>query len=493
MAKFSTFAPNIHMSILLSCSASVLLTACGGSVDPSGTALLAQPASSSAASTASTPFQSNHSNTQATQTPAERIPAEAAAPTAQADQTPAAFNFNGYGDEASTAGASTAPAATTEQSTSAAPAGTGTRLLAQSTFQTFAKNLIPATPYNLYVATWGDDDNPGSIAAPFKTIGRAAESVVPGTTVHVAPGTYAGGFKTTRSGTEDNRIYYVSTTLRGARIVPPANSNNDTAWDNRGSYVDILGFQIDGSNHGNGKKWTHGIYSGGSLVMIRKNHIHHIAKNVPCTSGGGSAIGIDSYYHGVKSEVIANKVNDIGPTGCRFIQGIYISTSGLVKNNLVFRVAEAGIHMWHDANNVVIANNTVADTHTGIIVGGGDFYHTSSGAVNTHVVNNIVYDNTYGISEQGKVGSDNTYRNNLVYKNSGYNWSLKNGNDHTGTVTSDPLFIGYTASGTPNFKLSSSSPAIGRGTSVFALPTDYNGKTRSYATGFDIGAYQFEN
>ena len=197
MAKFSTFAPNIRMSILLSCSASVLLTACGGSVDPSGTALLAQPASSSAAITASTPFQFNRSNTQATLSPAELIPAEAATPTAQADQTPAAFNFNGYGDEASsTEGASPAPAAGTEQSTSTEPAGTGTRLLAQSTFQTFASNLIPETPYNLYVATWGDDDNAGTIAAPFKTIGRAAESVVPGTTVHVVPGIYAGGFKT---------------------------------------------------------------------------------------------------------------------------------------------------------------------------------------------------------------------------------------------------------------------------------------------------------
>ncbi|UUZ54449.1 hypothetical protein LP419_39895 [Massilia sp. H-1] len=31
------------------------------------------------------------------------------------------------------------------------------------------------------------------------------------------------------------------------------------------------------------------------------------------------------------------------------MQGIYVSTSGRVKNNVVYRVAEGGIHLWHDA------------------------------------------------------------------------------------------------------------------------------------------------
>ncbi|MES3021336.1 MAG: DUF1565 domain-containing protein [Pseudomonadota bacterium] len=507
MVKFSTHTSKIRMSALLSCSASILLAACGGSVDPTGSAQLAQSTSSLSPTTTSAPSaQTKHSDATTTPTAAELIPAEASAAAAGADQAAPDFTISGYGSEVApkqaapnspassgAAGGSALPSGAAQSPAATVPATPGaTRLLANSTFQMFAEDLIPETPHKLYVATTGDDDNRGTEDAPFRTISRAAQAVKPGTTVFVAPGTYAGGFKTTKSGTEDERIYYVSTKLRAARIVPPSSSSNDTAWDNRGSYVDIIGFDIDGTTSGSGTKWTHGIYSGGSLVMIRKNHIHHIAKKAACTSGGGSAIGIDSYYHGVKSEVIANMVNDIGPAGCRYIQGIYISTSGLVKNNIVYRVAEAGIHLWHDANNVVIANNTVADSHTGIIVGGGDFYHTSGGATNTHVVNNIVYDNTYGISEQGKTGSNNTYRNNLVYQNSTYNWSLKNGLSHSGTVTSAPLFEGYTTTGTPNFKLSRSSPAIGRGTSIFALPTDYNGKTRSYATGFDIGAYQVE-
>ncbi len=124
------------------------------------------------------------------------------------------------------------------------------------------------------------------------------------------------------------------------------------------------------------------------------------------------------------------------------------------------------------------------------MVGGGDFYFTSGGATNVQVYSNIVYDNAMGISEQGKTGTSNTYRNNLVYQNSTYNWRLLNGLTHSATVTSNPLFVGYTRTGTPNLRLSSSSPAIGRGSPTYALSYDFLERPRNTSTGFDIGAYQ---
>ena len=98
-----------------------------------------------------------------------------------------------------------------------------------------------------------------------------------------APGTYAGGIKTTYSGTSTARIYWVSTTKWGAKIVPPSYSYNNNAWDNRGNYVSIIGFDVDGTNSLSGTKWTHGIYTGGSYGMIAENHVHNIAKSVTCT------------------------------------------------------------------------------------------------------------------------------------------------------------------------------------------------------------------
>ncbi|MCC6072342.1 DUF1565 domain-containing protein [Massilia sp. GCM10020059] len=365
-------------------------------------------------------------------------------------------------------------------------AGGAVALLAASGL---AQAATPVTTYNLYVSPTGSDSASGSKAYPFRTIARAIKSLRPSTTVWVAPGTYSGGFRNTVSGTASARIYFVSTTKWGAKIVPPTTSPNDVAWDNRGSYVDIIGFQVDGSGYKYGTKWRYGIYNGGSYDSIRENYVHHIAKNIACTSGGGSAIGADSYYKGVKAEIISNVVHDIGPAGCHFVQGIYMSTSGVIKNNAVYRVAEAAIHLWHDARDVIITNNTVTSSGTGIIVGGGDFYFTTGGANYVHVYNNIVYDNKYGISEQGRTGTSNTYRNNLVYKNT-YPWTLKNGLRHYNTVAAAPGFTYYSRTGTQNLKITSSSPAVGRGTSTYAHPTDIVGRPRNSTTGFDIGAYQ---
>ncbi|RJG09483.1 right-handed parallel beta-helix repeat-containing protein, partial [Massilia cavernae] len=231
------------------------------------------------------------------------------------------------------------------------------------------RRALPATPYTLYVSPAGSDGNSGTRSSPFRSIARASRSARPGTTVLVAPGSYAGGFRTSANGTPAARIYYVSEVKWGATIVPPARPARDMAWDNRGSFTDIAGFEVDGAAGQGGAAWRYGIYNGGSYAVIRDNWIHHMAQGVACTSEGGSAIGVDSYYRGVQSEVIGNLVHDIGPPGCHYIQGIYVSTSGAVRNNVVYRVAQGAIHLWHDARDIVVSNNTVAASGSGIIVG----------------------------------------------------------------------------------------------------------------------------
>jgi hypothetical protein len=539
MKKLATFASDFRLGTLLSCSAAVLLTACGGSTD-----LGANPAQTAAAVESTV-------NASATVTDASNV-ADARAD-ASATANPNEFVVKGYeGDPLAGAGSANGAAASaaaqegqprllasvTSVGTGAASATTSAAASAQVTqmyqsllgrapdaaglaywSQAIANGMpasqveasirgsaeyaslhpastggvtTPATAYNYYVSPTGSDTAAGTKAAPFKTLARAAKAATKaGTTVWVAPGTYAGGIKTTANGTAAARIYWVSTTKWGAKVVPPSSSTTDSAWDNRGNYTSIVGFDIDGTNGGSGKAWTHGIYTGGSYGLIADNHIHHLATKVACTSAGGSAIGVDSYYHGVMTDVVSNVVNDIGPAGCTYVQGIYFSTSGSIKNNLVYRVGAVAIHLWHDATNVIITNNTAAASNFGMVIGGGDFYYTSAGANNVYVANNIVYDNKYGISEQGTTGKANQYRNNLVYKNTSYNFSLRNGLKDTGTVASDPLFAGYSrTAAAPNFHLSSSSPAIARGIATNAYPTDLDGKARNAATGYDIGAYQ---
>ncbi len=337
----------------------------------------------------------------------------------------------------------------------------------------------------LYVSPAGSDSNPGTEAEPFRTLARAAQVVTPGTTVHVAPGEYPGGLRTATSGTPEARIVYQSTVRHRARIVPPFGSRTASAWDNRGDHVDIVGFEIDGSQYQSGTRWLHGIYNGASHNGIRDNLVHHIATDVPCESKGGAGIGVDSYFRGVQAEVTGNRVHDIGPPGCRYVHGIYVSTRAVVRHNIVYRVAGAGIHLWHDASHVLVAGNTVAASGTGIVVGGGDYYHTKGPNDHTQVHDNIVFDNRQGIVESGATGPHNRYRNNLVFQNGGGDWKLARGRRHSGTVAAPPRFVGYSRTGTPDFRLSGTSPAIGRGL------TGQSG-VRGSGTGPDIGAMPYE-
>ena len=310
-----------------------------------------------------------------------------------------------------------------------------------------------ASKYNYYVSPDGSNSNPGTEISPFQTIQHAAGIALPGTTIHVAKGTYAGGFRTNMSGESNARIVYRSVVKWGARIVPPVQSANNTAWDNRGSYVDIVGFDIDGRGSTTGTAWLHGIYNGGSFVSVRGNQVRHIGEKSACGGAGSSGIGLDSYYKGVNSEVIGNSVHHIGTPGCKFSKGIYLNTTGRVQNNVLHSIGGAGIQLWHDARHATISGNTVVRSTSGILVGGGDYYHTKGPNDYTHVHNNIVFDNKTGITEHGWTGKNNTYRNNLVFQNANADWALRNGLKHTGTISAAPQFVSYPKEGVPDLRL----------------------------------------
>jgi hypothetical protein len=336
-------------------------------------------------------------------------------------------------------------------------------------------------PTELWVAQDGLDSNPGTRNAPLRSLARAAQLVTPGTTVNVLPGTYHGGFRTSVNGLANARIVFRATRRWQARLVPPPVSSSGLAWDNRASYIDIQGFEVDGAPHKTGQAWTTGIHSGGSYNRIASNHVHHIATTLPCTIKGGAGIGVDSDDKGMYSEVAGNSVHDVGTPGCRWVQGITVNTPGTVRNNIVYRVAGAGIHLWRDANKVIVVNNTVAASNTGILVGPND---------HTLAFNNIVFDNRYGVAEQGATGKHNSYRNNLVFGNKEADWRLAQGMRHSGTVAAAPGFLSYTRTGTPDFRLAADSPAIGKGLELGADGPDFYGKSRGQRDAVDLGACQ---
>jgi parallel beta-helix repeat protein len=353
-----------------------------------------------------------------------------------------------------------------------------------------ASAQTPSTSiYHLYVSPTGSDSNTGSSSSPFKTISKAAAVAKPGTTVHVAPGTYYGNVATKTSGTSTNPIIFLSTTNWGAKVV---GSGTEAMWTNNGNYVQIVGFDITGPGR-------LGILNYASNTLVAGNHIHNLTLSGGCTGSGGAGV-VNATYSGSNGDVIGNVVHDIGtPGGCNGVQGIYSSNAGgKIMNNIVYRVSAYGIHLWHAASGTIIANNTVfANGSTGmgggIVTGVGD----SPGGVqlvNTKVVNNIVYNNPrasimqYCYSGVSCIGSGNVVANNLVYGN-GQGISMKVGSA-TNTVSANPQFVSYNPTGTGDYRLQSTSPAINKGTSNWAPATDFLGAARPSGGAFDIGAYE---
>jgi hypothetical protein len=339
------------------------------------------------------------------------------------------------------------------------------------------------------VATTGSDSNPGTQTAPVKTIGRADALAGPGSTIHVAAGTYyvsapslgSAGIKTIKSGTSTARIKFISDVKWGAKIVV---SGTGITWDSRGSYVDIQGFNISGSGR-------HGILAAGANLTMTDNFIHDLTISGGCNGSGGAAI--DTYGPVGTVRIDRNVVRNIGYKmigSCNTVQGIYIANANnIVTNNIVSGVAAVGIQQWHGATASTIVNNTSFHNKEGILLGQGDAGATSTGSANNYVANNIVYDNTtYGIIEGGKMGGNNRYANNLVSR-SGTNWRVSG--SVSGSISADPLFVSYLANGTGNYRVLSSSPAIDRGTSYKAPTIDFAGVSRPRGAAVDVGAYEY--
>jgi hypothetical protein len=354
-----------------------------------------------------------------------------------------------------------------------------------------------------YVSPSGSDANDGSQAHPWATITHAGSIVTPGTTVHVASGTYVDAVVTFVSGTPAARIVYVSDRKWGAILAVPGRSG--FAWRNTGNYTDIIGFEVAGGRCG-------GIGLGGSFQSAVSNQVHNSAAGCD-TSDGGS--GINAYdYTTQGNDILDNYIHDvgIGEPSCgqprhSFIHGIYQGNSGgHIDHNVSANNCAWGIHLWHAATHATITNNTVVGNKAGgIVIGSGNAPCTTTGCPGgndfTVVKNNIVAFNGnptsggWGLGETsedpGKTGPHNEYSHNLSYQNPSGDFYLPGSKPCKNCIAGkDPRFVSMSSG---DYHLRADSPAIGAGEWLEGTVEKQNKGSKGSGSGLDVGALPFKH
>lgn len=166
-----------------------------------------------------------------------------------------------------------------------------------------------ATEY--YVATNGKDVNSGTLAAPWKTIQKAADTLQPGDTVFVRRGVYRGLVTINVSGTPGAPITFTNylkekPVIDGAGIVPPEEGRALIFIQDR-SYLIIRGFELRNFTTAKPDLLPSGIFVTGAShhIELRNNNVHAIRN----THRDGNAFGI-AIYGTSAAQAIANLVID---------------------------------------------------------------------------------------------------------------------------------------------------------------------------------------
>lgn len=180
----------------------------------------------------------------------------------------------------------------------------------------FAKSSLAVT---YYVSSAGNDSNPGSQSQPWRTIQRAANTMVAGDTVIVNTGTYNERVTVTRSGNAGSMI-----TLSASGAV------NTYGFYITGNYIRVDGFTVTAQVC----SWNQdaiGIYVGGDNCIIENNYAYYSPRggikldpesnnctvgNNRCHRNGMVGIEIHGTNHLIENNDIWGSIAYHTPTGC---------------------------------------------------------------------------------------------------------------------------------------------------------------------------------
>ncbi|MEP7377988.1 MAG: right-handed parallel beta-helix repeat-containing protein [Chloroflexota bacterium] len=354
-----------------------------------------------------------------TATPApSSTPARTAAPTGSLAPTEApARTATPNATATATPSGTSSPAATSSPAPTQPPAPTPSPTQPPAPSPTSPPNpTAPPGSNPYYVAPTGSDANPGTLAAPWKTLQKAADTVPAGATVYLRAGTY-GSFVMRRSGTAAAPITFTAygsekpvvdgygvaqytikivgaayvrvtgLTIRGSSG-PAYNSAGITAESS--SYIDISDNLITAN-----KVWGVRSFSS-TYVTIDGNEVSHNAVGIYVGRAGQGTLVTDNLVHH-NDKMIVNTADiaddDAGGEGIALVM---TTGSVTVRGNSIWGNRAVSYDYGYDggafsvfgASNWTITDNTIWDNRT-VLESGTDANKTPCN--NGRFTRNVIY------------------------------------------------------------------------------------------------------
>lgn len=394
-----------------------------------------------------------------------------------------------------------------------------------------------------YVASGGNDANPGSQALPFATIQKGSNVAVAGDTVIIQPGTYAGA-KFAISGTNLQPItFHVEP---GAIVTSPGplNTNHDNLWIRDASYIVLEGFEShsaprsgiavqaepDAEAHGivvrnnnchdNGRWGIFTAYAEGILIQNNLTSYSGIEHGIYVSNSSDNPVITGNISHhnnasGIQINadpalpgdgIISNAVMDsnvIYENGTAGGSAINLASvvSSRISNNLLYDNHAGGIAGWDDGFDPAFGTHDNAFLNNTIVQASNGRFAVSllNGSKNNEIKNNIlIHPGTRGsinVDSSSEPGLDSDF--NVVVNVFSFNdgntfvnlavWQSR-GHDANSIISSSAaLFVNATAH---DYHLSTTSPAIDAGTTVTDVTVDLDGVPRPQNAIYDIGSYE---
>ncbi len=302
-------------------------------------------------------------------------------------------------------------------------------------------------PY--YVDPNGDDNNPGTLAEPWQTIQKAANTLAPGDTVYVRGGVYNEKVTVNVSGTADNgyitfRNYEDEVPILDGTGLPVPDSSNGMFLIVDQYYIIIEGFEIRNYRASTPYIIPVGIHIRGEAhnIKLKNNNIHHIETNAPVDE---ELMGADAHGIAVYGTSAPDSINNIFIEGNELHDLILGSSEGLVlngnvtlftvNNNIVYDCDNIGIDFigfediapnsdYDQARNGIVSNNTIYNISSFGNPAYGNEYSAGGiyvdGGRDIIVERNTIFQADIGIEiaseHQGRATSYITVRSNFLFK-----------------------------------------------------------------------------